>query len=752
MMNPVFAVLFLLTSEATALVQNDAKTSPVTKIINMLKDMTVQLQKEQDVDNEAMETMNCWCETYDKEKTQAILDGEDKIAQLKVTSQAEGASVLQRTQEIAALESQLAQAENALASATEQRKKELAEFNEEEKDLLSSIASVKDAIVSLSKHHGASFIQESSGAKDETHKIAVMLQVQLHKHENLFAEVITPHQRKIVAALLQASRSTSLVQSPEDYFAAVASVGVHLPSSMRKFMPSRDLSLVNEVPGGKYYQSASGEIFGILKQMKESFEANLKSSQVQETASNSAFEDLKAAKLAEIDATSASIGEKKQLLGEASFNKAKADQDTEDSEKILAADTEYLAMLKSTCATADSDFALRQSTRIAESAAVSKALAFLNSDDAQDLFHKNFAAVLLQQSKKSQKTRQAAASRALLYASKKLNRPELSALSVKVRIDAFTKAKKQIETLIATLKKETKDEIEKKDICISEINSNEASTEANIRDRDAAIEKIEAQTATIDKLAGEIAELKKQVADSQTALKRASEDREMENHDFQLTIADQRATQKVLTAALNALKGFYDKAALVQKSNNGRQPAGPPPPPAFEPYKAQSGGVMGVIESVIADSKSMEADAIRAEADAQTAYENLTKETNDAVDEMIRSITTKSEFKAQTESDKVETDQSKDGFLATLEDLSAESTALHADCDYTLKNFELRQTARAEEIEALKECLVFLSGGSFKALLQGDDVTPDMQVDDEIKRHNDAYRIKLETSLDEMDA
>merc|ERR1719453_898005 len=125
MMNPVFAVLFLLTSEATALVQNDGKTSPVTKIVNMLKDMVVQLQKEQDVDNEAMETMNCWCETYDKEKTQAILDGEDKIAQLKVTSQAEGASVLQRTQEIAALESQLAQATNSLASATEQRKKEL---------------------------------------------------------------------------------------------------------------------------------------------------------------------------------------------------------------------------------------------------------------------------------------------------------------------------------------------------------------------------------------------------------------------------------------------------------------------------------------------------------------------------------------------------------------------------------------------------------------------------------------------------
>merc|ERR550537_1547229 len=110
---------------------------------------------------------------------------------------------------------------------------------------------------------------------------------------------------------------------------------------------------------------------------------------------------------------------------------------------------------------------------------------------------------------------------------------------------------------------------------------------------------------------------------------------------------------------------------------------------------------------------------------------------------MIRSIVTKSEFKAQTESDKVETDKSKDTTLATLEDLAGESTALHADCDYTLKNFDLRQTARGQEVEALKQCLVFLSGGSFKALLQGDDITPQMQVNEEVRKSYNDYRARL---------
>merc|ERR550514_965543 len=176
--------------------------------------------------------------------------------------------------------------------------------------------------------------------------------------------------------------------------------------------------------------------------------------------------------------------------------------------------------------------------------------------------------------------------------------------------------------------------------------------------------------------------------------------------------------------------------------------AGPPPPTAFKAYEKQgSGGVTGAIQSVIDDAKAMEADAILAESDAQQGYENFSKDTNDAVDEMIRSINTKTMFKAQCESDKVETEQSRDTSIGTLEELANENTALYADCDYTLKNFDLRQTARGQEVEALKQALVFLSGGSFKALLQGDDVTPEMQMSDEVHQHYENYRKRLLDAL-----
>merc|ERR1719420_1915641 len=103
-------------------------------------------------------------------------------------------------------------------------------------------------------------------------------------------------------------------------------------------------------------------------------------------------------------------------------------------------------------------------------------------------------------------------------------------------------------------------------------------------------------------------------------MKRAGEDRELENKDFQQVVADQRETQKLLSQALNVLKGFYDKA-FVQTKAKGKQPAGPPPPPGFKEYKKSSGsgGVMGMLEQIIAETKTMEADAVKAETDAQKA-------------------------------------------------------------------------------------------------------------------------------------
>merc|ERR1719182_750462 len=269
--------------------------------------------------------------------------------------------------------------------------------------------------------------------------------------------------------------------------------------------------------------------------------------------------------------------------------------------------------------------------------------------------------------------------------------------------------------MVAQLLKEKEDEIKHKDFCVEEFNTNELQTEK--KDVTAKIEDLE---LTIKQLTQAIDQLKAEVAEMQVQLKRAGEDREKENKEFQMTVADQRATQKLLTAALNILKGFYEKkakAALLQT----QQPAGPPPPPGFEAYKknAAAPGVMGMIQQIINDAKAMEAETIRSEEDAQKAYEDFVKDTNNSIEEKSKDIVNKSESKAKAEADFVEAKENKEAVMLELEQLSNYKAELHSSCDFVMKNFEIRQTARDEEIEALKQAKAILSGAKFEAFLQG---------------------------------
>jgi len=350
---------------------------------------------------------------------------------------------------------------------------------------------------------------------------------------------------------------------------------------------------------------------------------------------------------------------------------------------------------------------------------VSKALAILSGDDAHDLFTRTFNPALLQKEGSAQVKRRSQASTLLSSVASRLRSPRLATLAVQVRLDAFTRVKKAIDDMIAQLLQEKEDEIKHKDFCVDEFNTNQLQTEKKEREKEDLIAKIEDLEMTIKQLTEAIDTLKAEIGEMQVQLKRAGEDREKENKEFQMTVADQRATQKLLQAALTVLKGFYDKkaaAALVQK----QEPVGPPPPPGFKEYKnnAASGGVMGMIQQIINDAKAMEAETIRSEEDAQKAYEDFVKETNASIEEKSKDIVNKSDQKAKAEQDLVQAQEEKEATMLELEQLSNYNAQLHQSCDFVMKNFEIRQTARDEEVEALRQAKAILSGADFQEFLQ----------------------------------
>ena len=78
----------------------------------------------------------------------------------------------------------------------------------------------------------------------------------------------------------------------------------------------------------------------------------------------------------------------------------------------------------------------------------------------------------------------------------------------------------------------------------------------------------------------------------------------------------------------------------------------------------------------------------------------------------------KSESKPKAEAELVESKKSKEATMLELEQLSNYNAQLHQSCDFVMKNFELRQTARDEEVEALKQSKAILSGVKFDEFLK----------------------------------
>merc|ERR1719454_1926354 len=104
------------------------KMNPVTKVVRLLEEMKAQCEKEAEQDQEMYDKMGCWCETNEREKTEAIKIATETIDQLTSDIESGVAKVAKLETEIAQLKEDIAANIEALKKATEMRAKERAEY------------------------------------------------------------------------------------------------------------------------------------------------------------------------------------------------------------------------------------------------------------------------------------------------------------------------------------------------------------------------------------------------------------------------------------------------------------------------------------------------------------------------------------------------------------------------------------------------------------------------------------------------
>merc|ERR1719375_713397 len=136
---------------------------------------------------------------------------------------------------------------------------------------------------------------------------------------------------------------------------------------------------------------ASGEIVGILKQMKDTMEKDLEEFTAQEDSAQQDFEGLKAAKEKEIATLTQAIEEKTKRTGEVAVEIVELKEDLEDTQEDLAKDQKFLADLEKNCVIKKKEWEEIKKMRSEELLAISDTIKILNDDDALELFKKTAA-------------------------------------------------------------------------------------------------------------------------------------------------------------------------------------------------------------------------------------------------------------------------------------------------------------------------------------------------------------------------
>merc|ERR1719393_1011787 len=339
-------------------------------------------------------------------------------------------------------------------------------------------------------------------------------------------------------------------------------------SGVLAFLSSDDQQGENSQSG------ASGEILGILKNMKDEMEKDLSELQAQEKKDFEGFNDLKAAKTSEISINEKSVITKDKRMGALALELSEAKHALEDAEEEKANAENFKASMKEQCATVEKDKAMREKMRSEEIAAISEAVGILNDDDALETFSKVKSAALVQQPKVTYDaliqliSHRASASHvhrhiALLALNQKTKR------AVEEPVSAGDAAEKlvvhMVTGMVGVLHDEDVTDEHKKAWC-----TNETEVVHGIEtEKKALIEKTTTEIAEQeDQLAQTVAEIKaltEHIAATDKMVHEATEQRKEEHEEFTDSFATSATAIRLIDKAIKRLEKFYSPEKVAKE-------------------------------------------------------------------------------------------------------------------------------------------------------------------------------------------
>jgi len=469
-----------------------------------------------------------------------------------------------------------------------------------------------------------------------------------------------------------------------------------------------------------------------LKTMHDEMSADYADATATEEAAIQAYKELMESRLKEKEALTASIEAKLTKIGELGVSIAEMKNDSGDTADALAADQKFLAELEKGCATKTAEWEERSKTRADELVALADTIKILNDDDALELFKKTLpsaSASFLQVGVSSGAQRQRALlalRKASSVAPKDRTGLDLISLALHGKKIGFDQVIKMIDEMLANLKKEQVDDDNKKAYCAEQLDASDdtkKSLEREIGNLEASIANGNEAIATLTE---EIAALQSGIAALDKSVAEATSNRKAEHEEFNELIASDSAAKEVLGLAKNRLNKFYNpklykepakEAGFAEISEHVQSRANPGPPPAtwgaFAKQSQANGGVVSMINVLIADLDKDMTEARAEEKDAQGDYEQMMADSAEKRTADSKSLSEKQAAKADTQAAVEGHEDDKASATNELAATNKQIASLHAECDWLMKYFDTRKQARADEVDALSNAKAVLNGADY---------------------------------------
>jgi len=279
------------------------------------------------------------------------------------------------------------------------------------------------------------------------------------------------------------------------------------------------------------------------------------------------------------------------------------------------------------------------------------------------------------------------------------------------------------------LKKEQRSDTSKKDYCSEQFDQSESKQEnlkQSKKDLAVVIEETKEGLATIG---DEVAALKAGIAELDKSVAEATEQRKEENKEYKELMANNAAAKELIVMAKKRLNQFYNP----KKSEDGAAAASfiqmaeshPPPPETMAAYtkkSGESGGVLQMMDVLVNDLEVEMAEAKTEEKLAQKEYEETMSDSSAKRAADSKSLSDKEGSKAEMQDELETSTAEKKSAEKELIGLASFIQSLHGECDFLIKYYDVREKARADELDTLEKAKAVLDGADYALLQTGNKV------------------------------